>query len=97
MLAIEIDGGNHRYKATKDLRRQQQIECFGITMVRFKDIRVKKDMDGFYKIYCGIFSNWKIKRNRFTHPDSCRDRMTPLIYFNQSMRFILLNIITSIF
>lgn len=46
MLAIEIDGSSHNYKYERDLSRQQKIERFGITVIRFDDIRVKRDMDG---------------------------------------------------
>jgi very-short-patch-repair endonuclease len=45
MLAIEIDGSSHEFKSKEDLARQQQIEQFGITVIRFEDIRVKQDMD----------------------------------------------------
>ena len=46
LLAIEIDGGSHDYKYEQDLSRQQSIETFGITLIRFEDIRVKKDIEG---------------------------------------------------
>lgn len=46
MLVIEIDGSSHDYKYEKDLSRQKQIERFGITVIRFEDFRVKRDMDG---------------------------------------------------
>ena len=46
MLAIEVDGSSHDYKYEQDLSRQQRIERFGITVVRFEDVRVKNDMDG---------------------------------------------------
>ena len=46
MLAIEIDGSSHDYKYEQDLSRQQSIETFGITVIRFEDIRVKRDLEG---------------------------------------------------
>ena len=46
MLAIEIDGSSHDYKYEQDLSRQQSIETFGITLIRFEDIRVKRDIEG---------------------------------------------------
>ena len=46
MLAIEIDGSSHDYKYEQDLSRQQSIEKFGITVIRFEDIRVKKEIEG---------------------------------------------------
>lgn len=42
MLAIEIDGNSHDYKSKEDLDRQQKIEGFGITVVRFEDGAVKR-------------------------------------------------------
>jgi very-short-patch-repair endonuclease len=46
ILAIEIDGSSHDYKYEQDLSRQQSIETFGVTVIRFEDIRVKKDIEG---------------------------------------------------
>ena len=42
MLAIEIDGCSHDYKSEEDRFRQQEIEEFGITVVRFDDYVVKQ-------------------------------------------------------
>lgn len=49
MLAIEIDGSSHEHKYEKDISRQYQIERYGITVIRFEDIQVKRDMDGVLK------------------------------------------------
>ena len=46
MLAIEIDGDSHDYREEKDLQRQQRLESFGITFLRFADIDVKGNMEG---------------------------------------------------
>ncbi|PHS62072.1 MAG: DNA methylase [Flavobacterium sp.] len=43
-LVIEIDGNSHDYKYFEDLHRQNQIEKYGITFLRFTDLEVKKDM-----------------------------------------------------
>jgi len=45
MLAIEIDGRSHDYKYEQDFFRQQSIETFGITLIRFEDVRVKRDVE----------------------------------------------------
>jgi very-short-patch-repair endonuclease len=45
LLAIEIDGNSHDHKAKEDLRRQERIESFGVTFIRFDDLEVKKNMD----------------------------------------------------
>ena len=46
MLAIEIDGMSHDEKIDEDLKRQKQIESFGISFLRFNDLDVKKNMEG---------------------------------------------------
>ncbi|MDL2240143.1 DUF559 domain-containing protein [Bacteroidales bacterium OttesenSCG-928-K22] len=42
LLAIEIDGYSHVYKYDYDVSRQNKLESFGITILRFNDISVKK-------------------------------------------------------
>lgn len=44
MLVIEIDGASHDQKPEEDLARQQEIESFGITVIRFTDLAVKQHM-----------------------------------------------------
>jgi very-short-patch-repair endonuclease len=46
MLAIEIDGmlHNHEEAFDKDAKRQQKLESFGITVIRFSEADVKHDM-----------------------------------------------------
>lgn len=44
MLAIEIDGSSHYHKPEYDTDRQQQIEKYGITIIRFTNTQVKKRM-----------------------------------------------------
>jgi very-short-patch-repair endonuclease len=46
MLAIEIDGmlHNHEEAFDKDATRQQKLESFGITVIRFSEADVKYDM-----------------------------------------------------
>ena len=56
MLAIEIDGSSHDYKYAQDLSRQRSIERFGITVIRFDDIRVKNDLEG---VLCEL--QWQIR------------------------------------
>lgn len=43
-LAIEIDGDSHEYKYNYDQKRQGEIEKFGVTFLRFRDLEVKKEM-----------------------------------------------------
>lgn len=56
MLAIEVDGNSHDHKYEEDLSRQQKIEQFEITVIRFEDVRIKKDMDEVLREL-----RWKIK------------------------------------
>jgi very-short-patch-repair endonuclease len=44
-LVIEIDGDSHREENfDKDLKRQKWLESIGLTVLRFCDLEVKKDM-----------------------------------------------------
>ena len=43
-LVIEVDGESHRFKLTEDVVRQEWLEELGITVLRFDDLEVKKDM-----------------------------------------------------
>lgn len=44
-LAIEIDGESHDGRFLYDIKRQQFLESVGLTVLRFNDIDVKKDID----------------------------------------------------
>ncbi|MGZ4117387.1 MAG: endonuclease domain-containing protein [Bacteroidia bacterium] len=44
-LVIEIDGSSHDNKYEKDLIRQIELEKLGVTLIRFTDLQVKKDMN----------------------------------------------------
>jgi very-short-patch-repair endonuclease len=46
MLAIEIDGTTHDHKISEDATRQQHIESLGITVLRFLDTDVKRNLEG---------------------------------------------------
>ena len=47
-LAIEVDGDSHEYKVLYDKIRQDHLETYGITVLRFDDLDVKRDM--FYVV-----------------------------------------------
>lgn len=57
MLVVEIDGRSHDFKSEADAIRQQKIESFGITVIRFDDIDVKRSMDSVLKAL-----EWQIRR-----------------------------------
>src|ERR1700744_5218379 len=46
MLAIEIDGMSHNYEEAfiKDEMRQSRLESLGVSLIRFTETEVKKDM-----------------------------------------------------
>jgi len=43
-FAIEIDGLSHDYKMDYDATRQKILENAGITILRFNDLEIKKDI-----------------------------------------------------
>ena len=43
-LVIEIDGDSHRNKFERDQTRQKDLEALGLSVVRFHDRDVKRDM-----------------------------------------------------
>jgi very-short-patch-repair endonuclease len=44
-LVIEIDGSSHDYIFNKDMSRQKKLEESGLTVLRFTNLQVKKDMN----------------------------------------------------
>lgn len=64
MLAIEIDGDSHDHKYEEDRHRQTKLESLGVTILRFEDMDVKKDLENILKEIEG----W-IK----THPSPSRE------------------------
>ncbi|MCW9708734.1 endonuclease domain-containing protein [Fodinibius salsisoli] len=61
-LVIEIDGESHRYKLTEDVERQEWLENLGLTVLRFDDREVKKDMDNvLYSIKSWLQLNMSAK------------------------------------
>ena len=43
-LAIEIDGDSHNFKEGYDIKRQKELESYGISFLRFTDLDIKKNM-----------------------------------------------------
>ncbi len=43
-LAIEIDGESHYSKFSYDMQRQSVLESLGLTVLRFDDADVKRDI-----------------------------------------------------
>lgn len=44
-LVIEIDGISHEYQYNKDTARQKRLENLGLTVIRFEDKEVKKNLN----------------------------------------------------
>ncbi len=45
MLVVEIDGGYHDETIAKDLRRQEDLQRLGWTVIRFSDDDVESDAE----------------------------------------------------
>ena len=47
MLAIEVDGSSHQFQKVqvKDIKRQEELESFGVRFIRFSDMEVKRNMN----------------------------------------------------
>ena len=60
MLVIEIDGITHNDKMNYDLRRQNDLEKFGLNILRFNALEVVQNTQGVLEeIYCWINENKK--------------------------------------
>ncbi|KAA3439746.1 endonuclease domain-containing protein [Rufibacter hautae] len=54
-LAIEVDGDSHDHKVAYDQRREQELKAYGVTILRFEDIDVKRRLAYVVQeIYCWI-------------------------------------------
>ncbi|MFY7732420.1 MAG: endonuclease domain-containing protein [Bacteroidia bacterium] len=53
-LVIEIDGSSHQYDESfkDDMMRQQLIENYGVTFIRFLDSDVKNNLENVLKEIC---------------------------------------------
>jgi very-short-patch-repair endonuclease len=59
-LAIEVDGGTHNHPevSINDLKRQKEIESYGVHFLRFDNKEIKQDIDSVIQ----TIDNW-IKLN----------------------------------
>ena len=62
LLAIEIDGSTHNYNFDYDCYRQVRLEKFGVKVVRYSDIEVKKSMNDVLRSLENIISD--IEQNK---------------------------------
>jgi very-short-patch-repair endonuclease len=74
-LVIEIDGESHANNFHKDIQKQRFLESIGITVLRFNDVDVKKDIGSVLMALEG----W-IERN---NPSFNKEINNPLTPFNK--------------
>ena len=58
-LVIEIDGKSHDGRFSYDMKRQQFLESMGLTVIRFNDADVKRDMNNVLMAIEGWIGNMK--------------------------------------
>lgn len=77
MLAIEIDGSSHHVEGAheKDLKRQQEIEEYGVRFLRFEDASVKSNI----QMVIEAIENW-IKENSDNTPPAPLKRGEPSVH-----------------
>jgi very-short-patch-repair endonuclease len=61
LLAIEIDGNIHDYNFDYDNYRQIILEKYGVTVLRFSDIEVKKNMNDVLRSMENVISDLEVK------------------------------------
>jgi very-short-patch-repair endonuclease len=60
MLVIEVDGITHNDKMNYDLKRQNDLERFGLTILRFNALDLVQNTQGVLEeIYCWVNENRK--------------------------------------
>jgi len=61
MLAIEVDGISHYSEEAhaKDVKRQKEIEKYGVSFLRFDDEEVRKDMENVLRCIEGWILDWE--------------------------------------
>jgi very-short-patch-repair endonuclease len=59
-LVIEIDGDSHREETFEnDMKRQKWLESIGLSVLRFDDLEVKKDIDNVLIAIEGWIRNYE--------------------------------------
>lgn len=67
-LVIEIDGESHEGKFCYDDKRQRYLESFGLTVLRFRDAEVKRDISNVLMAIEGWIQRWEKQLNNPLHP-----------------------------
>ncbi len=50
LLAIEVDGSSHDFKYEADIKREEKLEKWGITVIRFEEYEVRKNMNNVLRV-----------------------------------------------
>ncbi|MBC5773059.1 endonuclease domain-containing protein [Pontibacter sp. KCTC 32443] len=58
-LAFEIDGDSHNYSYDYDCNRQAELEKYGVRILRFDDLEVKKQMPNVIRTLQEFILNFK--------------------------------------
>ena len=63
-LIIEIDGQYHSHEEqyTLDIRREDELKVFGLTILRFSEMEVRKNMINVLRVLEDYIENFKIKK-----------------------------------
>ncbi|MCF6156665.1 MAG: endonuclease domain-containing protein [Candidatus Brocadia sp.] len=67
-LVIEIDGISHNDKSEKDRARQKQLESLGLSLLRFYEWDVKKDMNAVVQVIESWIEEFEKKHNPLNPP-----------------------------
>jgi very-short-patch-repair endonuclease len=62
LLAIEIDGSTHDYNYDYDLYRQLRLEKYGVKIVRYTDLEIKRSMNDVLRSLEIIISEIEINK-----------------------------------
>jgi very-short-patch-repair endonuclease len=60
-LVIEIDGNSHDYKVMDDLKRQKELEEYGLAFLRFDDKMIKFDIENVIRTIEIYIDNYEKK------------------------------------
>ena len=61
-LVIEIDGESHISRFGEDELRQRKLESLGLSVLRFYDSDVKKNMDGVLRVIGDWIESFELQR-----------------------------------
>ena len=62
MLAIEIDGDTHAHQEQYDKRRTENLNKYGVEVIRYTNAEVLNNLEGVYQDLCKCTSERKRKK-----------------------------------